>query len=191
MIMNRRFLTLLAGTATLLSSPAPAQDGQTVEGAQRFLSIVLPGSGYLPSSARSGIASARDAAAAEGQGVRADLYGRARITDMSAVAHCVSRLEFDEANMRAVFIARNGERQEITLSTMWDQPVPYGKDPEGFHWGKDVLAASQSGSQVNLRLEGRTQDAIIYLGDEAMAQRVIYAITFLRTECDAAADTGF
>ncbi|HWW57047.1 MAG TPA: hypothetical protein VN047_09155 [Sphingopyxis sp.] len=102
----------------------------------------------------------------------------------------MSQLEFDASDLR-VFMMERGQSQEVSVLSVWTQSMPYGKDPEGFHWGKDIVSATQTGNTIDLKFLKAKNISSIYLGDEAMAKRVIYAINYLRIECDPAANTGF
>lgn len=112
------------------------------------------------------------------------------MTNAEAVSRCVSKLEFDGSELR-FFMMDRGQSQEVSVLSLWNKPTPYGTDPVGFHWGKNVISATQTGNAVDLRFLGGEYSASIYLGDEAMAKRVIYAINYLRIACDPAAGTGF
>ena len=61
---------------------------------------------------------------------------------------------------------------------------------EGFPWS-DVKSVEAVGGDVRLMMAGNQAVSTIHLRSSDLATRVAYAIEFLRTQCDAAAGTGF
>lgn len=191
--MMRNYLraVMLIG-AGCLSFPTSAQgDTQTVENAQYFLSLVLTDAGYVPGSMRTGIAYASRNLR---YGQTASIGGRTLVTDASALSRCVSQILFDISQLRFVFSDRGEKYEQNALTFLkkaWgdDAKMP-GTNVEGFHWG-DVVSAVQEGAVVSLKFKGAEHSSQILLGDDAMAKRVVYAINFLRMECDPAGSTGF
>lgn len=195
---------LLDGGLLLAMSLSPmavhAQDGaQTVENAQKFLSIVLPGNGYrkggLDAALRAALQSMREAG---GRSVGGEIQGTATIVDAAPVAHCKSKLLSDYSNVRLKLSARSGngpmEYRMVTASEFGfpkdSGGVTRHGTQEGFSWS-DVKSVRASGGNVYVMIAGNQDESTIYLHAEDLAKRVAYAIDFLRTSCDAAAGTGF
>lgn len=176
-------VTLLA--AACLAVPAQAQGvpEQTVENAQKFLSMALPKKGYVAGS----LSDLINRVASQKQ-VSAGISGQGVVTDASAVGHCVSRILYDNSNV-SVSIGVNRDEQIVPLAQINPAALKGGL-AEGFHWG-DVLYAKQSGADVLFLLNGNGQASRIHLGSEALAARVAYAMEFLRMNCDKTAETGF
>jgi len=57
--------------------------------------------------------------------------------------------------------------------------------------GRDVKDVKPNKENVEVLFAGNSAKSTIYLGAESLANRVAYAIAFLRTNCDEAAATGF
>jgi hypothetical protein len=184
----------------LPSASVYAQDGaQTVENAQKFLSIVLPGNGYrkggLDAGLRAGLQGMRDAG---GRSVGGEIQGTAKIVDAAPVAHCKSKLLSDYSDVKMKFWGRSGSGP-MEYRTISAHEFGFPKDsgtvarhgiPDGFPWS-DVKSVRSNGGNVYMMIAGNQDESTIYLHSEDLAKRVAYAIEFLRTSCDAAAGTGF
>jgi hypothetical protein len=196
--------TLLAATICLLPCAALHAQEQTVENAQKFLSIVLPGNGYMGGAMRETPALAVKAAReADSQHYYdADLQGEAKIVDADPVSRCTSKMLADYStvtiNIRArryssgpvVERASRGITDWGSFSAGADGRRTIGGRQEGFSWS-EVKSVQQTGGDVHLMFAGNQHLATIYLRSEDLAKRVAYAIEFLRMQCDAAAGTGF
>lgn len=178
-----RVIGLVIAVASLMTTASagaqPAE--QTIDGAQRFLEMVLPGAGYESPAYRSAVAAARE----DSNGV-ARFSGQPRIVDASVVSRCVSKA------------ISSGDDVVMTVPGAGTYKLgDYSPDirrmgnPNGFHWGRDVMTAKAQGEIVSVRFRGNDSDSYIYTGAEDMAARVAYAITFLHQQCDPAAATGF
>jgi len=198
---NRFFVSSSFLMTILLSPSAVHAQEQTVEGAQKFLSIVLPGNGYMMggmyAALRGGIKSARESG---GRSLDGEIQGKAIIVDATAVAHCKSKLLSDYSNVELKFSGRQGtgplERWTITsrqldfLNNPSSGGVTRFGTQEGIHWSI-AKYVRQSGGNVYIMFDGNEDESTIYLNSEDLAKRVAYAIDFLRTNCDKAAGTGF
>jgi len=177
---------------------------QTVENAQKFLSIVLPGNGYMGGSIRETPGNVTTAMR-EGDSryfYDADLRGEAKIVDAGPVSRCVSKLLADyadvtiSANVRryaggpVIDSISRGITEAGTFSVGANGLRTIGGKTDGFSWS-EVKSVQQSGGDANLMFAGNKHVATIYLRSDDLAKRVAYAIEFLRMECDAAAGTGF
>ena len=165
-----------------------------MENAQRFLSIVLPGNGYMKGgmerALRASIQSMRDAG---GRSAGGEILGTGNIVDAAPVTHCKSKLLSDYSNVKVKLWARNGtgplESRTLTASELIDNVTHHGTQ-EGFPWSS-VKSVHENGGNVHIMFAGNEDMSTIYLHSEDLAKRVAYAIDFLRTSCDAAAGTGF
>lgn len=166
----------------MTTTPAGAQSTeQTVEGAQRFLEMVLPGAGYESPAYRSAVAAVRQSSYGT-----ARFSGQPRIVDASIVSRCVSKA-ISSGDDVVMTVPGEGEYKLGDYSP----DIRRMGNPNGFHWGRDVMAATAQGEIVSVRFRGNDSDSFIYTGAEDMAARVAYAITFLHQQCDPTAATGF
>lgn len=180
----RNFVLIGLSAATFLVGPAGAvaqtssAPAQTVEGAQRFLQLTLPGLAYRPAR----LGTFLD----EVQRVnRATIRGTARVTRANAVSRCVSLLNWDASD---VYASRNGE---ITYLSESQPSMAANNETAGFNWGSDVMSARADGGNVFIRFRHNEKDSVLSTGSDSIAVRVAFAIEFLRSECDPAASTGF
>lgn len=198
---KRSFVSSSFLMTILLSPSAVHAQEQTVEGAQKFLSIVLPGNGYMTGTMhallRDGIEGARK------NGVRSlsgDIQGKAIIVDATVVAHCESKLLSDYSNVELKFSGRQGtgalehwtitSRQLNFLNNPSKGGVTRFGSQAGSHWSI-AKSVRPSGGNVYIMFDGNEDESTIYLNSEDLARRVAYAIDFLRTNCDKTAGTGF
>jgi hypothetical protein len=200
------FLYVLLGTLVATTpGVVHAQEGaQTVENAQKFLSIVLPGNGYLKGSVSTSLAEAiRTMRQNDPRNYyEGDVHGEAKIVDASAVSRCKSKLLSDYSSVEIEFRMRRNsqapvlERHRTSMSQLPDAfPASSGGvqrhgTQEGFPWS-DVKSVEAVGGDVRLMMAGNQAVSTIHLRSSDLATRVAYAIEFLRTQCDAAAGTGF
>jgi hypothetical protein len=193
--------TLLAALIILVPcAPLHAQE-QTVENAQKFLSIVLPGNGFT--SGR--MATLFKPKPGETM-VRSKFDGVGKITTADSPARCRTAIMFDVSGI-TVSLRRYVNRFDYTGWTAWESIGPpgagdlgqsqyfvpgVGGNPAGFAWA-DVQEVKVSGSDTDvlLMLKGDTEYTRLHLGAKDLATRVVYAMEFLRMQCDAAAGTGF
>lgn len=181
----RKWMGVMA-LVVLCAPPAAAQE-QTVESAQAFLAMVLPGNGYSAGSIEDGL----QAMAREMHNGRYHVSGHAKIIDAGVVARCVSRIQYDVTPVKyeAWQVTVPGSRETIDPSKLFPDPRRVGM-ADGFNWGT-LKEVRQSGSDVRLQFPAARNATHIHVGAEAMAARVAYAIEFLRMKCDPAAGTGF
>lgn len=168
----------------IIATGATASDDgpqQTVEGAQTFLSQVLPGQGYMPGF----FTDAVTRASRQRNLPRPQILGEGKIYQAAAIRKCVSTLRFD---MSPVYIAYGRER--VNFVRTFSPELAQGGIPEGFSWG-DVVEVNRIGSRVDLTFKGNRDASRIHLNAETLARRVAYAIEFLRLHCDETAKTGF
>ena len=198
---------LFVGGGMLLAMLLPptaahAQEGaRTVENAQKFLSITLPGNGFT--SGR--MATLFKPKPGETR-VRSKFDGVGRITTADSPARCRTAIMFDVSGI-TVSLRRYVDRFDYTGWTAWESIGPpgagdlgqsqyfvpgVGGNPAGFAWAdvQEVKVAG-SGTDVLLMLKGDTEYTRLHLGAQDLATRVVYAMEFLRMQCDAAAGTGF
>lgn len=164
---------------TVSASDAPKQ---TVEGAQAFLAQVLPGQEYMPGS----FTELFDSIKRQHRMSGASLYGSGRIYEVSTVRRCVSTLRYD---LSPVEMGYRGERMNFVRN--YAPNLARGGLPEGFSWG-DIVQVEKGGTQqVRITFKENRYASVIYLNSENLANRVAYAIEFLRLRCDETAKTGF
>lgn len=181
---NLTFICALTiGSVLGAASWARQAPEQTVEGAQRFLSMVLPGNGYTSGGFRDAV---RQAGKNAGASVMLD--GAGKVTDASTVSRCTSRILYDNSSVSLIVTAgRRTQRLSVyDLAPGW---VTGGK-PGGFHWG-EVKEVKQVGGTVELLFKGNTTWTTVHLGSNDLAARVAYAMEYLRIHCDPTASTGF
>jgi len=182
---------------------AHAQDGvQTVENAQKFLSIVLPGNGYMKGAVSTAL-SAVNGRDASGYYMDAQVHGEAKIIDASSVGRCRSKLLSDYSSVEVELRVRRNpgapvlERKRMPIA----EAAPDGfsaqhggvqrhGDQAGFSWS-ELKSVRTVGDNVYLMFAGNKSESVIYLRSADLASRVGYALEFLRLQCDAAAGTGF
>lgn len=179
---------------------------RTIESAQDFLAIMLPGNGYMKGGVRSALPNAEQAmrnSDPERKVYSARLHGEATIIDAEPMGQCRSRLLQDYSNVDVEFTIRpyaNGAVSERLRLKIWeaapsgfpeeDGGVTEHGQPDGFYWS-EVKSVSAVGGEVRLLFWGNQLDSIIYLRSSELAQRVTDAIDFLRKACDAGQGTGF
>lgn len=196
-----RCVAVAAVTAAMLmgGTSAQAQVEQTVEGAQKFLEMTLPGNVYEPGHARDSASRAIESWRGnyEGSGRLAYLSENSKITEARTLARCTSAIKADltRASMKTVTHWREQgfpKRHEETHSVPAHLSSAIAGLPQGFAWG-DVTSVEHNGRRVFIKLrdDGSDNGAAIWLSSESMAACVAYAMEFLRVQCDPAAATGF
>ena len=167
----------LAGllAATSVSSSTLAQPAQTVESAQKFLSITLPGARYMAGSLTQAIYEAAKQGGMPSN--RVNILGTGLIKEYVPVAHCKSAHKVDYSEIRM-------PRDNSTLPADW-------RPASGTADFANLTSVKASGSTVALTWKGIQYGSTVYLTSESMAARVAVAFEFLRINCDPASDTGF
>ncbi|MCA3797255.1 MAG: hypothetical protein IOC66_33835 [Burkholderia sp.] len=139
---------LVTGVCT--DAYAQAGPQQTVEGAQEFLSKVLPGASVF-----------RD------NGAKNDSYGK--ITSVTYVERCKTSV--------AMSLEENADFYASSPTVVFD-------------WSSPITAAKESPDKIWLSRPSQKRYKFTFTGS-AITDRIEYAMNFLRTNCDAAANTGF
>lgn len=188
--MNRIKLVRMSAIVLLSAACLPAQSQadqpkQTVENAQRFLQITLPGRPYYA-------ASMRDLIDAEERrhGGRAYLEGHAVITNADPIARCKSRLFYKYPDNVELVVHLRGQNARERLTSFAPNLAGELGNKDGVAWS-EVLEAKADNTRVLIKFNGATAYAAIDAGAQSMAARVAYAIEFLRVNCDKASGTGF
>lgn len=174
-------MTMAAATAAEGGDTAAAR---TVESAQTFLSMMLPGNRYVSTPMAEMLDQARR------EGLRGGFDPKPRIIDAAPVSTCVSRLRADAS--QTWFVVRNPQDAwDTTEAAVEDlQGGPVIGDPVGMHFG-NIRALRRMGEEVHLRFAGNTTDAVLLLDSGETAARVYDALEFLRVHCDGSRATGF
>lgn len=175
---------------------------QTVENAQKFLSIVLPGNGYMKGGVSTALSAVRGRNA-DGYLMEAEVHGEAKIVDASPVERCRSKLLSDYSGVEVEMRARRNpgapvlERTRMPIAEMAPDSfsaqnggVRRHGNPAGVSWS-ELKSVRATGDNVFLMFAGNKNESVIYLRSPDLASRVGYALEFLRMQCDAAAGTGF
>ncbi len=186
MLVTTRTAILLL--AFCFDAPALAQSGgskQTVENAQRFLEMTLPGKVYRSATMKHAMEAARRKTGGE-----AHLEGHATISDATAIARCKSRLLHKYPESAEIIYRVRGHIQRQPLLSAFPQLRGELGDPDGLPWS-DVLEVETVGSTVYLTLDGVVTRLEMDMGAKSLADRVAYAVEFLRISCDKTSDTGF
>lgn len=195
--------TLLGIALIVAPLPLLAQSGeQTVENAQKFLSLTLPGNGYVPGTLVRLIEPSSNRYASKFR-----YQGKGRITEVLSPAHCRTAIWYDisgisvevndgmDANFREVVghWKRDATWFSRVLSPREFTGGQVAGDPAGFSWSdvKEVKVPDGSTAVYLLFNDGIHQYTKVELGAKDMATRVGYAMEFLRMSCDKAAGTGF
>lgn len=199
--MESKNLHLVLIAILLISLPllVHAQE-QTVENAQKFLSMTLPGNGYMAGSLRSAFKKTVDIANRKGQGyVEYSIGGEAKIVDADAVSRCTSKILSDYSGVTVNYVvkrsyygsvvSRRTDKLTEALSKTFSQSTIIGR-PDGFSWSEIKFVRSDGGN-VDLLFSENEIASTIYLRSEDLAKRVAFAMEFLRISCDKSAGTGF
>lgn len=169
--------------AAAIATPSMAQSPQqTVESAQRFLSMTLPDLGYETTYYRAGLDEMRRLPNSQ----RARIIGHPIIVDASTVSRCRSKM-IGSADHVILRVTGEGESSMGQLVPAFSRMG----SPTGFHWGEDILSARAYGADVRIMFKGNTEASRLMTGAPDLAVRIAYAMEFLRVECDPAASTGF
>ena len=171
-MQRKTALLALSAMACAHGIPAHAQE-QTVENAQKFLHITLPGNGYMSG----GNFTTLEGAARE-SGTNLVFENLGIIRRYEPIARCRQATTFDYSG---VMVSGPGARMH--------------PDGMGVVTGEAVFAnlagARVDGDRVLLSWKGSSRESVIDLNSPDLAARVAYAFEFLRLQCDPAADTGF
>lgn len=189
--MRMPFKTFALALITLTTFTAPAYSQQsapkqTVENAQKFLEITLPGKSYRPAFMQDALT---NGARKMGGGVM-ELSKEAKIIDASIVGRCKSMLRYEYSPSTELIATYSGRRETRPLSSVVTDAVGPMGDANGISW-TDALSIEAIGSSVYIKWDSSTSRASVDLGAESLAKRVAYAMEFLRINCDKAAATGF
>lgn len=182
---------LLAFSALAIGVPAGAQADagqpqQTVENAQKFLAMILPGNIYHSTL----IATLEQRLRQQFPNARFNFTGEARLVDTSVKARCVSMMKYDGSAVQIHYF-ENG--QWIDRSP-WPDSMPDVHalgDDVGIDWGKDVKSVSADGTEVTIVFSKSDNPIIIDMNDKGLASRVGFAMQYLHSSCDPTASTGF
>lgn len=176
-----------------------AQADQTAEGAQEFLKMTLPGNRYVPGWLISQVKTWDRNSAFD---TRYTYRGTGVIAEVRSQERCKTAILYDH---RGISMGENEVNGNTGRRMGW-QYYPLDSDRYGlkefqagslagvreFSWSdvKEVkLAGNETG--VLLLLNGVNEYTEIVVGAKDMAARVVYAMEFLRLNCDRAAGTGF
>lgn len=174
----------MAMTMTVAAEPGDATATRSVESAQAFLAMTLPGNHYVSTPMAEMLDRARQ------EGLRGRFEPKPRIIDAAPVSTCVSRLRADVS--QAWFVVHNPQdawdASEASVEELLGGPVI--GDPAGMHFGS-IRALRRTGDEVHVRFAGNRTDAVLLLDSGETAARVHDALEFLRIHCDASRATGF
>ena len=182
-------------------SQAASEPEQTVEGAQKFLSLKLPGNRYewggFNSFAREKMNSVMEGVKQQYPESRVDvryiINGNAIIKEAVATSKCSSKLVLDISQLSAIIVIKENpyspkeERIEMTAAKLLGTGDFYEFESE--NWGK-LKSVEQEKDKVIVRYSSPIPSTII-VGSEGLASRIAYALDFLRINCDEASGTGF
>ena len=172
----------LAAAAAAERDGAPVR--RTVEGAQAFLAMMLPGNRDLSTPMVEMPERARR------EGLRGRFGPQPRIIGAAVVSTCVPRPRADASE--SLFVAHD-PRDAGDGAAAPVAGLPGGGvigDPPGMHFG-NIRALRRMGEEVHLRFAGNTTDAVLLLDSGETAARVYDALEFLRVHCDGSRATGF
>jgi len=175
------------------SSTASAQE-QTIEGAQKFLSMALPGNPYQSPFFTT-------AFEAWGSSERQYKYsGAAPVTEAVVAGHCRTTIRHD---ITGLFVQTRQRLYDISEQGRWSywnhlpthnfypaERVSGAIASDEISWA-DVKEVKANGAQVLFLQNGHNHHTALNLGAADMAARVAYAMEFLRVSCDKTAGTGF
>lgn len=156
-----------------------------MENAQRFLAMTLPGKAYYAAGMKQALEAVR-----RKTGGSAEVEGNATITEASAVARCKTRLLYRYPESAEIIYRAQGHTQRNKLLTAFPHLRGDQGNPDGLPWN-DVLEVNATGSRVFITLGGASARLEMDLGANSLADRVAYAMEFLRAICDNASETGF
>lgn len=182
-----------------LAGQVAAQPEQTAEGAQKFLAMTLPQNGYQSGTF---VASFEEL---KGRLVfrRIKFSGTARVVDVRSPDLCVTEILHDTSFIDLQSSERVYDTSDQGRWLPWEKSSPaHQYYPQNFVNGtiaKDTISwsdvtqvkATSSGATVLIHQRGVDSASSVYLGATDLVARVLYAMEFLRMNCDKAAGTGF
>ncbi len=185
---NKTIKGLCAAAGMIFCGSVFASDipEQTVEGAQRFLSQVLPGQGYRP-----GFLTEFVQQLSRQRGMpNPVIVGEGNIYEVTTVKKCKTILRYDLTPVMLEYYHPSSPYFRRFRLVATEPTLKQGGSPGGFSWG-EVVQVERFGSSVDIKFQNSRDTSRIHLNAENMAKRVAYAIEFLRLHCDETAKTGF
>lgn len=184
---RRRLGAAVAAAMSAVMAPMSVQaQGQTVESAQQFLSMVVPGAGYRPGGLYA-VIKGNIATVEMEEGLRPgsttfEIGGTGSIVSYAAAGRCTQRVQ---SNLFGLTVYYHFGR--VNRSKPYESSVGA---PGDIYWST-LLKANVVGSTVYLTWKGQNVDSEFHFPDSTLAARVAYAMEFLRLECDTTKSTGF